>query len=68
MISRQEASWVLLAQCGDREAIELLLSTVPSCSEPVTVRSIIGPQHADDVTQEVLLIVYLQAIEVGVRC
>lgn len=45
------------AQTGNREALEMLLRSV----QPALHRYIcglIGPLHADDVTQEVLLIVY----------
>jgi RNA polymerase sigma-70 factor (ECF subfamily) len=57
LLSKQEAYWVLRAQAGDREALEHLLRSVqPALSR--YIRGLIGPQHADDVTQEVLLIVY----------
>ena len=48
---------MLRAQTGDRDAIELLLRSVqPALSR--YLRGLIGPLHADDVTQEVLFIVY----------
>jgi len=47
---------VLLAQCHDRDALEKLLSSaLPSLRR--YLRHLIGPQHSDDVTQEVLIIV-----------
>jgi DNA-directed RNA polymerase specialized sigma24 family protein len=76
LVSKQEAYWVLRAQAGDREVLELLLRSI----QPVLsryVRGLVGEFHADDVTQDVLLIVYrklfrmthkiLQAIELGTR-
>jgi RNA polymerase sigma-70 factor (ECF subfamily) len=55
--SSQEALWVLRAQCGDREALELLLRHVrPSLRS--YIRSVVGPSDVDDVLQEVLLLVY----------
>ena len=57
MTTRQEASWVLRAQFGDREALESLLASVqPALSR--YLRALIGPLHSDDVTQDVLVIVY----------
>ena len=57
MTSRQEAQWVLRAQCGDRDAIEQLLRAVqPSLTR--YVRAIVGPRYADDVTQEVMVTIY----------
>lgn len=57
MTSPQEAQWVLRAQCDDREAIERLLGSVqPSITR--YVRALIGAQHADDVSQEVLVTIY----------
>ena len=48
---------MLRAQTGDREAIELLLRSVqPALSR--YLRGLVGPQHADDLTQEVLLTVH----------
>jgi RNA polymerase sigma-70 factor, ECF subfamily len=54
--SSQEARWVLQAQCDDREALEVLLRSVqPALHRYVT--GIVGSAHADDVVQEVLMIV-----------
>lgn len=55
--STQEALWVLRAQCGDREALELLLRSV----QPAVHRylcGLVGPADAADVVQEVLVRVY----------
>ena len=57
MASKQEMSWVLRAQAGDREALELLLRSVQPALHRY-LRGLVGPLHADDVAQEVLLIVY----------
>jgi RNA polymerase sigma-70 factor, ECF subfamily len=55
--SDQEALWVLRAQSDDREAIELLLRNVqPSLRR--YLRGLVGPDDADDVLQEVLLLIY----------
>src|SRR5262245_18968147 len=54
--SSQEALWVLRAQCGDREALELLLRSV----QPLLQRylaGLAGPADADDLLQDVLLCV-----------
>jgi RNA polymerase sigma-70 factor (ECF subfamily) len=57
LTSQQEAQWVLRAQCDDREAIEQLLSSVqPSLTR--FVRALVGPAHAEDITQDVMLTVY----------
>jgi RNA polymerase sigma-70 factor (ECF subfamily) len=48
---------VLRAQCGDREALELLLTAVRPSLERY-VRGLVGSSDAEDVLQEVLLIVY----------
>jgi RNA polymerase sigma-70 factor (ECF subfamily) len=54
--SRQEAQWVLRAQCDDREALELLLRSVqPSLRRYLT--GLVGTRHADDVLQEVFILV-----------
>jgi RNA polymerase sigma-70 factor (ECF subfamily) len=54
--SRQEAQWVLRAQCDDREAVELLLRSVqPSLHRYLC--SVVGRSSADDVLQDVLLLV-----------
>jgi len=53
---KQEAQWVLRAQCADREALERLLESVlPSIRR--YVRSIAGPTQGDDVLQEALIVV-----------
>jgi RNA polymerase sigma-70 factor (ECF subfamily) len=52
----EEARWVLRAQCGDREALELLLRSL----QPVLrryVTGIAGADDADDILQDVLVIV-----------
>jgi RNA polymerase sigma-70 factor (ECF subfamily) len=57
LTSRQETQWVLRAQLGDREAIESLLRSVqPSLTR--YVRAIVGPRCTDDVTQEVMVLIY----------
>jgi RNA polymerase sigma-70 factor, ECF subfamily len=55
--SRQEALWVLRAQCGDREALELLLGSVQTPLRSY-LRSLVGPTDSEDLTQEVLVLVY----------
>jgi RNA polymerase sigma-70 factor (ECF subfamily) len=53
---RQEAQWILRAQCDDRDALELLLRSV----QPSLCRflcGVVGSSSADDVLQEVLLLV-----------
>lgn len=53
----QEALWVLRAQCGDREALELLLRHAqPSLRR--YLRGVVGAGDADDVLQEVLVLIY----------
>lgn len=55
--SKQEALWVLRAQCGDREALELLLRHVqPSLHR--YLRGLIGSTDAEDILQEVLVLVF----------
>jgi RNA polymerase sigma-70 factor (ECF subfamily) len=57
LTSKQEAQWVLRAQCNDRAALESLLGSIqPSLSRYVS--AIVGARHADDVTQEVLVTIY----------
>jgi RNA polymerase sigma-70 factor (ECF subfamily) len=54
--SKQEALWVLRAQCNDREALESLLRSV----QPVLfhyLSGLVGPFHADDVLQDVLIVI-----------
>jgi RNA polymerase sigma-70 factor (ECF subfamily) len=54
--SIQEAQWVLRAQCDDREALDLLLRSVqPSLRHYVA--GLVGSVDADDVLQDVLIIV-----------
>jgi RNA polymerase sigma-70 factor, ECF subfamily len=54
--SRQEAQWVLRAQCGDREALELLLRSVQLTLRRYLLR-LVGTSSADDVLQEVLILI-----------
>jgi len=54
--SRQEAQWVLRAQCDDREALELLLRSIQPPLHRYLCR-LVGGSHADDVLQEVLITV-----------
>lgn len=57
MTSRQEAQWVLRAQVGDREAIEGLLRRVqPALTR--YLRSLVGTADAEDLTQDVMVIIY----------
>lgn len=52
----EEAHWVLRAQCQDRDALELLLRSVQPALHRY-VAGLIGANDADDVLQDVLLIV-----------
>jgi RNA polymerase sigma-70 factor (ECF subfamily) len=52
----QESQWVLRAQCGDREALELLLQGVQPALHRY-IRGIAGPTLADDVLQETFILV-----------
>ena len=52
----QEAQWVLRAQCDDREALELLLRSVQPALRRY-VAGLIGADDADDILQDVLVIV-----------
>lgn len=52
----EEARWVLRAQCHDREALELVLRSVQPALRRY-IASLIGTDDADDVLQDVLLIV-----------
>ena len=57
MTTQQEAQWVLRAQFGDREAIEALLTS----AQPLLmryVRAIVGAADAEDVTQDVMVLIY----------
>jgi RNA polymerase sigma-70 factor (ECF subfamily) len=53
----QEAQWVLRAQCGDRDALELLLRGIQGPLHGY-VRGLVGSSATDDVLQEVLIIIY----------
>jgi hypothetical protein len=55
--TNQTALWVLRAQCGDREALERLLRHVYSLLGRY-LRSVVGERDADDVLQEVLVVIY----------
>ena len=50
------ATWVLRAQCGDRDALELVLRAV---QPPLRryISGLVGADDADDILQDVLLIV-----------
>jgi RNA polymerase sigma-70 factor (ECF subfamily) len=54
--SKQEAQWVLRAQCEDREALELLLRSVQTPLRRYLTR-LVGEASADDVLQETLILV-----------
>lgn len=54
--SKQEAQWALRAQCGDREALELLLRSVQPALHRYLSR-LAGAPSADDVLQDVLFII-----------
>jgi RNA polymerase sigma-70 factor, ECF subfamily len=54
--TKQEALWVLRAQCDDREALELLLRGVQPFLHRYLTR-VVGGSHSDDVLQEVLITV-----------
>jgi RNA polymerase sigma-70 factor, ECF subfamily len=54
--SKEEAQWVLRAQCSDREALELLLRSVQPLLRRYLAR-LVGVSSADDVLQEVLILV-----------
>jgi RNA polymerase sigma-70 factor (ECF subfamily) len=49
-----ETAWVVRAQCGDREALELLLRSVQPRLQRYLSR-LVGAGHAADVVQEVLI-------------
>lgn len=53
--SKQEAQWVLRAQCNDREALESLLRSVQPLLQRYLIR-LVGATNADDVLQDVLVI------------
>jgi RNA polymerase sigma-70 factor (ECF subfamily) len=53
---RQESQWVLRAQCGDRDALELLLRSIqPSLHR--YLRGLVGSLPSEDVLQDVLIVV-----------
>ena len=54
---RQEALWVLRAQCNDREALESLLRSVQPSLHGY-LRTIVGADNADDALQDVLILLY----------
>jgi RNA polymerase sigma-70 factor, ECF subfamily len=54
--STQEAYWVLRAQCGDREALEQLITAVQPSLRRYIAR-LAGAESADDLLQDVLIIV-----------
>lgn len=55
--SKQEALWVLRAQCDDHEALECLLHSIqPSLRR--FLFGVLGTSHVDDVLQDVLVTVY----------
>src|SRR5262245_60480710 len=53
----REALWVLRAQCGDQEALELLLQSVEASLRRY-LRGLVGAADADDVLQDVLILIY----------
>ncbi|MFN7975768.1 MAG: RNA polymerase sigma factor [Acidobacteriota bacterium] len=53
---RDESFWVLRAQAGDREALELMFEALAPVLKRYLAR--IAPSHADDLLQDVLVIVY----------
>jgi RNA polymerase sigma-70 factor (ECF subfamily) len=56
-IAKQQALWVLRAQCHDREAIELLFESV-QVSLRRYLSGVVGSTDADDVLQEVLVLAF----------
>jgi RNA polymerase sigma-70 factor (ECF subfamily) len=54
--STQEAYWVLRMQCGDREAFELLITSVQPSLRRYIAR-LAGTESVDDLLQDVLVIV-----------
>src|SRR5262245_17327117 len=55
--SKQEAQWVLRAQCDDREAMELLLGSVQGSLRRY-LSGLVAPDDADDMLQNVLVLIY----------
>ena len=62
--SKQEAQWVLRAQCGDREALELLLRSVQIPLRRYLTR-LVGASSADDTLQEALILVSRKLVWLG---
>lgn len=56
MTSKEELQWVLRAQCDDREALEALLRSSQMRLRPYLC-GLVGAQQADDVLQEVLIVI-----------
>jgi len=54
--SKQEALWVLRAQYGDRDALELLLRSIQPSLHGY-LRGVVGDTQSDDVLQDVLIAV-----------
>jgi RNA polymerase sigma-70 factor (ECF subfamily) len=54
--TEQEAGWVIQAQCGDRDAMERVLRSVQMPLRRYVLR-LVGPTTADDVLQEVLILI-----------
>ncbi len=54
----QQSRWVLLAQAGDREALDQLLRSIQSPLHAYLLRLCGRPADADEILQEVLLQVY----------
>ena len=54
--AKQESQWVLRAQSGDREALELLLSSAQATLTNY-VRRLVGRSLADDVLQDALIVI-----------
>jgi RNA polymerase sigma-70 factor, ECF subfamily len=60
-IREQQALWVLRAQCDDREALGLLLESIQSPLHQY-LRSLVGPDGADDVLQNVLVLIFRKLV------
>ena len=60
-IREQQALWVLRAQCDDREALGLLLESIQSPLHHY-LRSLVGPDGADDVLQNVLVLIFRKLV------
>ena len=57
----QQALWVLRAQCDDRYALELLLKSIQTPLH-YYLRSLVGRDSADDVLQNVLVLIFRKLI------